>query len=144
MSDSVVGNWSYRYDTLDRLVGAKSSSGYFSGLNLGWTYDAYGNRESQTASGSTGVALTQPESLTYQANNNHADQFAYDADGDVVTDLTNNYKYDAEGRVCAVDNDVAGVTLYLYNAEGQRVAKGQAASPATFPPTDLHQQTCTY
>ena len=128
---------------LDRLVGAKSSSGYFSGLNLGWAYDAYGNRESQTASGSTGVALTQPESLTYQGNNNHADQFAYDADGDVVTDLTNNYKYDAEGRVCAVDNDVTGVTLYLYNAEGQRVAKGTGSfscnlSSNGFAPTNLY------
>ncbi len=127
VSDSVTGNWTYSYDPLNRLLTAASSSGYFSGLNLTWTYDNFGNRESQTAPGSSNVSLTQPESLTFSAGNNRADQFQYYANGDVKQDLQNTYLYDAEGRVCAVDSTLGGVTLYLYNANGTRVAKGSGS-----------------
>ena len=125
--DSVTGNWTYGYDSLNRLQTAASSSGYFSGLDLAWAYDNFGNRESQTASGNSGVSLTQPEALTFNGNNNRADQFQYYANGDVKQDLQNTYLYDAEGRVCAVDSTLGGVTLYLYNADGTRVAKGSGS-----------------
>jgi RHS repeat-associated protein len=46
----------------------------------------------------------------------------------MTNDLQNQYLYDAEGRVCAVQGpSVAGVTPmtgYLYDAEGRRVGKG--------------------
>jgi len=127
VNDSVTGNWTYGYDSLNRLKTAASSSGYFSGLDLAWAYDNFGNRESQTASGSSGVSLTQPEPLTFSAGNNRADQFQYYANGDVRQDLQNTYLYDAEGRVCAVDSTLSGVTLYIYNASGTRVAKGSGS-----------------
>ena len=49
----------------------------------------------------------------------------YDAAGDVTNDGRNQYLYDPEGRICAVWNQTAGtMTGYLYDAEGNRVAKG--------------------
>lgn len=49
----------------------------------------------------------------------------YDAAGNVQQDNLNKYAYDAEGRICAVENLYSGaVTQYIYNADGTRVAKG--------------------
>ena len=49
----------------------------------------------------------------------------YDASGDITNDGLNTYLYDAEGRICAVDNLLVGtMTGYLYDADGTRVAKG--------------------
>jgi len=46
----------------------------------------------------------------------------------VINDGVNSYLYDAEGRICAVANSpVPGMTTmteYIYDAEGNRVAKG--------------------
>jgi len=36
-------------------------------------------------------------------------------------------QFAAEGRVCAVDSTLSGVTLYIYNASGTRVAKGSGS-----------------
>lgn len=49
----------------------------------------------------------------------------YDGAGDLVADAGsgNQYAYDAEGRVCAVSGP-SGTVGYIYDAEGNRVAKG--------------------
>ncbi|HUZ04859.1 MAG TPA: hypothetical protein VMU62_05850, partial [Acidobacteriaceae bacterium] len=56
----------------------------------------------------------------------------YDGAGNVTNDGANAYLYDGEGRVCAtqrtfVPGDVV-MTGYLYDAEGNRVAKGTIQS----------------
>ena len=49
----------------------------------------------------------------------------YDPAGNVTADNANYYLYDGEGRVCAVqDRTFGGMTQYIYDAEGTRVAKG--------------------
>jgi RHS repeat-associated protein len=52
----------------------------------------------------------------------------YDASGNMTSDGGNTYLYDGEGRVCAVQNatfpGITTMTGYLYDAEGNRVAKG--------------------
>ena len=51
----------------------------------------------------------------------------YDAAGDVLADNLNQYLYDGEGRICAVESTATGGPSYigyLYDAEGNRVAKG--------------------
>jgi len=54
--------------------------------------------------------------------------------GDIIADMTNGnqYLYDGEGRICAVaSSQVPGkltLTGYLYDAEGNRVAKGTISS----------------
>jgi RHS repeat-associated protein len=91
--------------------------------------------------------------VTYTANNQinwvsgmGSGEFSYDAAGNVVQDNLNEYLYDAEGRICAVQNRAVGVmTGYLYNAEGVRIAKGSiqnmsSCDPAVngFQPTSEH------
>ena|GEM_PF-3193310 len=50
--------------------------------------------------------------------------FAYDQAGNVLYDGINNYWYNAEGQLCAVYKTSGSVTMYSYDAEGRRVAKG--------------------
>jgi len=51
----------------------------------------------------------------------------------VINDGTNRYVYDPEGRICAVWSPGPVYTQYVYDANGQRVAKGTI--PATDWPT---------
>jgi RHS repeat-associated protein len=87
-------------------------------MNITWTYDRYGNRWNQSASGSSGCLIVQP-SVTFNSNTNRIDQLSYDSAGDLQNDGVNSYTCDAEGRVATVN----GTTEYVYDAEGRRVAK---------------------
>src|SRR5580658_6359240 len=64
-----------------------------------------------------------------------------DAAGDVLYDGANYYSYDAEGRICAVQNyPQSGGTVatgYIYDAEGTRVAKGSVTPSQSFPPQPI-------
>ncbi|HSY36319.1 MAG TPA: RHS repeat-associated core domain-containing protein [Acidobacteriaceae bacterium] len=118
MTDSVMGTWTYTYDDHNRLVTGDATAGSFSGLDLSWNYDQYGNRWNQNASGSGSAVQTH---FTFSGNNNRIDQYStnYDADGNLKADGVNTYTYDAENRI----NTVNGQATYLYDAEGTRVAK---------------------
>ncbi len=74
-------------------------------------------------SGTYGGPVPQPSLLTFNGNNNRADQWSYDAAGDVLYDLSNMYEYDAEGRQTGTLNSLNGLTGYLYDGEGRRVMK---------------------
>ncbi len=118
MTDAVMGTWSYTYDDFNRLTGGSATAGVDSGLALGWTYDRYGNRWAQNATGSGNATAVQPQ-LSFTGNNNHVDGWSYDAAGNLLNDGRNSYAYDAEGRIVALN----GQPMYLYDAEGRRVAK---------------------
>jgi len=128
-TDSVMGSWSYTYDTLNRLTGGSTSSGPYAGLQMSWNYDAFGNRTGEGFAGTSGVPLPASTTAQYNANNQilpgGSIQYQYDAAGNVTSDNANQYAYDADGHVCAVrDLTYGDMTGYLYNAEGKRVAKG--------------------
>jgi RHS repeat-associated protein len=116
-NDSVNGNWTYTYDPVNRLNSATSSTG----LILGWTYDSFGNRWTQTASG-TGSA-PQP-SFTYSKNNNHADAsggFLYDNAGNITKDnLGQTYAYYPNDSLATV-NAPGGTGKYRFDSEDQLV-----------------------
>lgn len=64
-------------------------------------------------------------------------QYPYDAAGNLTYDGTNYYAYDGDGRICAMQ-PFAGSTAfgYLYDADGNRVAKGtitRSSNPLTSP-----------
>jgi YD repeat-containing protein len=120
-----------------------------------WTYDDFGNRTTQMVAESTsagqlftnapGAASCQLGSsgtlisndwANYAGNNRIASTNArglaatpvYDAAGNVTFDGQNYYWYDAEGRVCATQSYATGYPGawgYLYDADGNRVAKGR-------------------
>jgi RHS repeat-associated protein len=118
MTDSVMGTWSYGYDDFNRLTSGSATAGVDNGLTLGWTYDRYGNRWAQNATGSGNASAVQPQ-LSFSGNNNHVDGWSYDADGNLLNDGRNSYAYDAEGRIITLN----GAPTYVYDAEGIRVAK---------------------
>jgi RHS repeat-associated protein len=136
INDSVTGNWSYNYDPLNRLQTASASSGTYSGQHGCWSYDSFGNRTAETfqtpACPTTETSVTATTS--YNANNQfsgttgNSGLFHYDNSGDVTTDTLNSYLYDGEGRLCAVKNSNQSVYQYVYDAEGNRVAKATLTS----------------
>jgi len=141
VTDSVMGSWSYSYDNLNRLALATANSGNYmnisvAGAQLSWLYDSFGNRTQQN---STSVLF--PSSwVAYAANNRTTSigvpasatgptaTFQYDAAGNVTYDGTNSYVYYGDGRLCASSSNTGGVTQYIYDAEGSRVAKGSVSS----------------
>jgi RHS repeat-associated protein len=133
----VTGTWSFNYDSLNRVVSGAPTAGNYAGQNLCWSYDAFGNRTTQTTQSTTCPTLpTVPAQTVYYNTSNQVTggSLSYDAAGNVTVDNTtgNSYIYDAEGRICAVKSEpVSGtysMTAYVYDAEGNRVAKGALSS----------------
>ncbi len=146
-SSAMNRSWTYNY-TLNRLAGGTGSittNGTTTTSNNCWSYDSFGNRTMQSLTSSSCPDSSQ-STFVYNANNQVSgvippgggsqspSPYSYDSAGDVTTDLTtvNQYLYDAEGRICAVQSpSVAGgwiMTGYVYDAEGNRVAKGTITS----------------
>ena len=146
-TDSVMGIWSFAYDTLNRLATATAASAAadaaagvaapYAGNYGCWSYDAFGNRTMEAMSTTACTSNPAPTSWANlsPANNNRLagtnqapGGVSYDASGDVLNDGVNQYLYDAEGRICAVaSTPIPGMTVmtgYLYDAGGTRVAKG--------------------
>lgn len=155
-SDSVMGDWTFTYDAVDRLTSAVpsySTQSEYSGDVGCWTYDAYGNRTLEAFSTAACSANPTPQSLTtYNAANNQVVNstvspntvsgvgiFIYDGSGNTLYDGTNHYWYDAEGRLCAAESVSTGaMSQYVYDPEGARIAKGTlATAPAS------NTATCT-
>jgi RHS repeat-associated protein len=140
-TDSVMGTWGFGYDTLNRLTSATSGpnapTSYANNYGC-WTYDAFGNRTLEAFSSVTSApcASGANDNLQYTATTptalNQVSGFTYDAAGNVLSDNFNNYRYDPEGRLCAVayPNGTGGsyYEQYLYDAEGRRVGKGSVGS----------------
>ena len=125
-TDMVNGNWNYGYDAFNRLTSATATSGSYSGMTLNWSYDRYGNRLTQSASGNNSNSVYQE---SYAVASNQISGFCYDSAGNLLdmqscTAAGSNhlYTYDAEGRVIAT----AGY-VYEYDASGVRVSKDSSS-----------------
>ena len=131
--DSAVGTWTYNYDTLNRLASGAVGSQYGC-----WTYDVFGNRQSEALSGtacnnnpplSSWATYTTTKSNRMDTTSTNGSQSSwYDAAGNITFDGLNYYLYDGEGRVCAVKQVVNGTVIYqgqyIYDAAGNRVGRG--------------------
>jgi RHS repeat-associated protein len=128
-TDSVMGSWAYGYGHKNQLISGSASAGPYSGLNLSWTYDSFGNRRTQGVSGNTSAPVPSPQTLHYNASNQIIG-YTYDLDGNLTDDGTNRYQYDAENRLCAVYNYTGSgaLTSYAYGPDGSRLAKGTISS----------------
>jgi YD repeat-containing protein len=128
-ADSVQGQWGFGYDNVNRMTSGMPTAGPYNGLTFVWAYDPFGNRKSQTVSGSSQTMIQSTPTFTFIGSpTNHVDNGNYDAMGNMTHDQLNSYAYDAEGRLCAVAPPAGGATGYLYDAEGQRWAKGSLGS----------------
>jgi RHS repeat-associated protein len=110
VNDSVIGNWTYGFDAFNRLSAAN-------GPNQGYTYayDRFGNRWQQNG--------THQMIESFSGNNNRMDGYSYDAAGNLLSDGTTTYTYDAENRIISATNGANGTTTYIYDADGKRLRK---------------------
>ncbi|PPE71885.1 hypothetical protein C3942_20955, partial [Solimonas fluminis] len=90
-------------------------------FNIGYGYDANGNRSQQTGTAGTTDYTTSPTSnrLDSLTDGVTTQGFSYDANGSLTADGSHTYGYDKTGRLSSVD----GSTAYAYNGLGQRVSK---------------------
>ena len=105
------------YDILDRLNSATTT-----GTTQGWTYDANGNRLTQTG--------TTPSTYTNAGASNRVSSisgslprtYAYDSAGNTLSYAGATFTYNNRGRMATASN--GGVTAtYTYNALGQRIQR---------------------
>jgi RHS repeat-associated protein len=120
-------NRSYSYDSLDRLSSLSSPSDPNGCTGLSWTYDAWGNRTDQTVTG--GSCLTFHQTVNTQ-NRLANSPYQYDAAGNLISDGTHTYSYDAENRLVSVDG--GSTSNYSYDALGQRVYKAVGSAITQF------------
>jgi RHS repeat-associated protein len=113
-------SWTYGYDNLDRLNAASKT-----GTTQGWTYDASGNRLTQTG--------TTPSTYTNSGTSNRVSSisgslprtYAYDTAGNTLSYGGATFTYNNRGRMASATN--GGVTAtYTYNALGQRISRTAA------------------
>jgi RHS repeat-associated protein len=132
-----MGSWTLNYDALNRLTMATGSQVVDGNSSYAWTYDSFGNRQTQTGNGNMGTVTTQADSSNASPHNQIISTNArgvpwtpgYDAAGNMQDDGANRYLYDADGRVCATAPIGSSTgTQYLYDASGKRVAKGTITS----------------
>jgi len=143
--DAYNGSWNYGYDTLNRLTSASLVSYEGNGIsvttgpnpgtykNQCWSYDGFGNRlyelYTNTATPCPASSSNYSNSIQVDTSNHltgiNGNSVSRDASGNLVQDTLNNYIYDAQGRLCAVQNRLSSAaTQYVYDAAGNRVAKG--------------------
>ncbi|WP_197484328.1 RHS repeat-associated core domain-containing protein [Halioglobus sp. HI00S01] len=109
----------YDYDELDRVASEANSGG-----ELGYSYDAVGNRLSQRDNINDNVVQT----LTYAGTSNRlASQngvaVGYDGVGNIIALGGDSWSYGADNRLDSYSSGGSVVAQYQYNALGQRTIK---------------------
>ena len=111
------------------LVGAASS---FAGMVL-----LYNGARGHSETLQEPFSLAARNQLTGSSNGSSTVFWKCDSAGNVIYDGNNFYNYDEDGRLCAVQPVSGGSSYgYLYDADGNRVAKGTvtpSSSPLTTP-----------
>jgi len=130
------GNYSYNYDNLDRLTTAD----YPTLTDETFTYDALGNRITDSNTGTTAWLYNQDNQLL----NSVDDQFSYDANGNQVEEkdssgqLQKQYIYNTENRLSEIkDENGQTIATYYYDPFGRRLSKtitdhGTATTTTTY------------
>jgi len=136
----VLQGWNVGYDSVGRITAFDAMG--TGGNSAGFGYDANGNRSSSTA---TVSGQTTSRTYAIEGTSNKLTGFgqtsggtstgvayAYNANGDLLSDGLRTYTYDAEGRLSAATTgatDASPTTRYAHNALGQRVFKTEPLYP---------------
>jgi RHS repeat-associated protein len=110
----------YSYDAVNRLSGAAGPWG-----SLAWTYDANGNRLSQTDD--TTYSYSYSANRLMSINNT---QYKYDNNGNTTSDGMKKFIYNQNQRLVMVTETDKTLGQYMYNAKGQRVIKETGSASA--------------
>jgi RHS repeat-associated protein len=133
-TDSVTGSWTNTYDSLNRLATATAgATGTFNGANVSgkvqaWTYDAFGNRTTQTASNGApfptewaNYATTGNNHISTSNTGPNTGNVTYDLDGRLLSDGDRSYLWEAQGWLCGITAPGPAYYQYIYDAEGRRI-----------------------
>jgi RHS repeat-associated protein len=119
-------NWTYGYDPLDRLTSATSSS-----ATEGWTYDADGNRLTDTGTAPSTYSISSTSNEISGITGSPSRIYTYDAAGNALGDSTDTDTYNDAGRLKSVTNS-SGTTAFIYNALGQMIESSGPSSSVLY------------
>jgi RHS repeat-associated protein len=122
-------SWTLGYDLLDRLNAATKI-----GTTIGYTYDANGNRLSQTGTSASTYTMSGSSNKLTATSGVLSRSYSYDAVGNTTASGATVHSYNNANRMKAGRLAGGTDTTYVYNALGQRVKKsgGAIASPIYF------------
>jgi RHS repeat-associated protein len=120
-----ANSWTLGYDNLNRLTSAATAA-----TSLGWTYDANGNRLSQTGSSASTSTSSSTSNQLSSTSGALSRTYSNDAAGNTTSYASDSFSYNQRGRMTSAT--VNGTTTsYIYSALGQMVEKS-GASGTTF------------
>lgn len=108
----------FGYDSLSRLISSTGTSA------ASYQYDVNGNRISQTEGSikSTFQIAANRNRVSQAVTNSIPTAFTYDAAGNVLSDQSNTYRYNAAGRMSGATGKLTSAS-YAYNGNGERTRK---------------------
>lgn len=140
ITDTVTGanSYTYGYDSRDRLTSASKT-----GTTYGWTYDANGNRLTQTGTSATTFTISSTSNRISSSTGALARTYSYDSAGNTTgytfatpaynnrgrmktltkSGVTATYVYDALGHLIKQSGGTPGTVLYMYDEAGHLVGE---------------------
>jgi len=116
-----TNSWSYGYDAMDRLSSASKS-----GTSYGWTYDANGNRKTQTGTSATTYTISTTSNRLTNLSGATTRTYGFDASGNITSYDSWSFTYNKRNRMSGASSG-ANSTSYVYNALGQMIRKSGSA-----------------
>ena len=114
-------SWTYGYDSLDRLNSASKA-----GFSQGWTYDANGNRLTETGSTPSTYTNSTTSNRLSSTSGSLVRSYSYDNAGNTLSFAGATFTYNNRGRMASATN--GGITAnFTYNALGQRIRRATSS-----------------
>ncbi len=125
----------YRYDASYQLTQANyPAAAPFSGEVHAWTYDAIGNRLTNTVNAATASYAYQKigtnPSNWQRLTSDGVNSYTYDGNGNSATQGGNTYGWDYDNRMISVGGGASAT--YKYDYQGRRTSKTVASTTTTY------------
>lgn len=119
LSDSGYSSnsFTFGYDLLDRVTSGSSSA-----LSRGYTYDANGNRLTETGTVAYTASITPTNNHIASTTGGLVRTYGYDAAGNTTSYSGDTFTFNQRGRMSSARVS-AGTSNYIYNALGQLIEK---------------------
>jgi len=121
-----ANSWSAGYDVLDRVTSAATT-----GTSYGWTYDADGNRLTQSGSNATTFNAASSSNRLNSTTGALARTYSYDGAGNTASYASDSFTFNQRGRMAVATANGAS-THYLYSALGQMIEKSGSSATTLF------------